>query len=61
MDRATILFGLGVGMLLASGLGLQSNAGLELPVLVLAGFPVVLAVVVFMVLLRRRPPVEARA
>jgi uncharacterized protein len=48
-------------VLLASGLGLLSKAGLELPVIVLAGFPVVLAVVVFLVLLRRRPPVEARA
>ena len=45
-------------VLLASGLGLLSKAGLELPVVVLAGVPVVLAVVVFLVLLRRRPPVE---
>jgi uncharacterized membrane protein YfcA len=43
-------------VLLASGLGLLSKAGLELPAVVLAGVPVVLAVVVF-VLLRRRPPV----
>jgi uncharacterized protein len=48
-------------VLLASGLGLLSKAGLELPVIVLAGFPVVLAVIVFMILLRRRPRVEAAA
>ena len=40
-------------VLLASGLGLLSKAGLELPAFVLAGAPVVLAVVVF-ILLRRR-------
>jgi uncharacterized membrane protein YfcA len=45
-------------VLLASGLGLLSKAGLELPTLVLAGVPVVLAVVVFFVL-RRRGLVEA--
>ena len=43
-------------VLLASGLGLLSKAGLELPAFVLAGAPVVLAVVVF-ILLRRRSPV----
>ena len=47
-------------VLLASGLGLLSKAGLELPAFVLAGAPVVLAVVVFY-LLRRRAPVEVRA
>jgi uncharacterized protein len=47
-------------VLLASGLGLLSKAGLELPVLVLAGFPIVLAVIVFL-LLRRRSPMELRA
>jgi uncharacterized membrane protein YfcA len=47
-------------VLLASGLGLLSKAGLELPVFVLAGFPIVLAVVVFLVL-RRRSPLELRA
>jgi uncharacterized membrane protein YfcA len=45
-------------VLLASGLGLLSKAGLELPAFVLAGFPIVLAVVVFL-LLRRRGLVEA--
>jgi uncharacterized membrane protein YfcA len=45
-------------VLLASGLGLLSKAGLELPAFVLAGVPVVLAVVVFLVL-RRRGLVEA--
>jgi hypothetical protein len=44
-------------VLLASGLGLLSKAGLDVPVIILAGFPVVLAVVVFL-LLRRRSPVE---
>ena len=43
-------------VLLASGLGLLSKAGLELPAFVLAGVPTVLAVVVFY-LLRRRAPV----
>jgi uncharacterized protein len=44
--------GLGV-VLLASGLGLLSKAGLELPAIVLAGVPIVLAVVCFVVLRRR--------
>jgi uncharacterized protein len=43
-------------VLLASGLGLLSKGGLDLPVVVLAGVPVVLAVVVY-VLVRRRAPV----
>ena len=43
-------------VLLASGLGLLSKAGLDLPVFVLAGVPVVLALLVFF-LLRRRAPV----
>jgi uncharacterized membrane protein YfcA len=43
-------------VLLASGLGLLSKAGLDLPAVVLAGVPIVLAVVVF-VLMRRRAPV----
>jgi hypothetical protein len=43
-------------VLLASGLGLLSKAGLDLPAVVLAGVPVVLAVVVFL-LMRRRAPV----
>jgi hypothetical protein len=45
-------------VLLASGLGLLSKAGLELPAFVLAGVPILLAVVVFL-LLRRRAPVTA--
>ena len=40
-------------VLLASGLGLLSKAGLDVPVFILAGFPVVLAVVVFLLLRRR--------
>jgi uncharacterized protein len=42
-------------VLLASGLGLLSKAGLELPAFVLAGVPVLLAVVVFYLLRRRAP------
>jgi uncharacterized protein len=45
-------------VLLASGLGLLSKAGLELPLFVLAGFPIALAAVVFYIL-RRRAPVAA--
>ena len=52
MPQDALRGALGV-VLLASGLGLLSKAGLELPVFVLAGFPVVLAVVVFLVLRRR--------
>jgi uncharacterized protein len=48
-------------VLLASGLGLLSKAGLDVPVFILAGFPVVLALVVFLVLRRRGAPVELRA
>ncbi len=43
-------------VLLASGLGLLSKAGLELPAFVLVGVPIILAVAVFL-LLRRRTPV----
>jgi hypothetical protein len=57
MPQDALRGALGV-VLLASGLGLLSKAGLELPLFVLAGFPVVLAVVVFLVL-RRRAPVTA--
>ena len=45
-------------VLLASGLGLLSKAGLELPAFVLAGVPITLAIVSFLVL-RRRGLVEA--
>ena len=51
MDPAIIL-------LIASGLALLSKAGLAMPVAVLVGVPIVLAVLVFIVH-RSKNPVEA--
>jgi uncharacterized protein len=54
LPQNTLRAALGV-VLLASGLGLLSKAGLELPAAVLVGAPLALAAVCFIVLRRRTP------
>ena len=58
IPRNLLRAALGV-VLLASGLGLLSKAGLELPAVVLVGVPAAVAVLCYIVL--RRRPVEATA